>query len=188
MERPSDPSAAEGLEEYPLEDILKAHKIRPRAFIAPTVACLSGGRKTGSAVLRVKLEGIEGRHETRQLRVKWALPLAPALEETRGIPEEIVTQFAAYGLAFVLVAQYTPWQILSRSKRGERFDFWMGERGERQWGLEVSGIMTGSLNSLHVEKQQQLLDNPYGVGGYVVVVRFADAQAIFSFHRPPQGG
>jgi hypothetical protein len=188
MGRPSDPSATEGLDEYRLEDILEAHKIKPRAFIAPTIACLAGKGATSSAVLRVKLEGIEGRDETRQLRVKWAMPSVQALDETNGIPEEIITQFAAYGLAFVFVTQYTPWQILSRPKRGGRFDFWMGAQNEQQWGLEVSGIMAGSLNSLHAEKREQLLDNPYGVGGYVAVVRFADAQAIFSFHRPLQGG
>ncbi len=55
--------------------------------------------------------------------------------------------------------------------------------GRRQFGLEVSGTLTGDLETRHRLKAEQLLDNPFGVDGYVVVVDFTARRVIFSFHQ-----
>ena len=68
---------------------------------------------------------------------------------------------------------------------GDRFDYWVGSE-EYECGLEVSGTMmvnADDIEARHRSKVRQLLDNPYSVGGYVIVVSFATRQAIFSYHE-----
>ena len=57
------------------------------------------------------------------------------------------------------------------------------EDGQSEYGLEISGTLTEEVEARHRAKVSQLLDNPYGVDGYVVVVGFATRSAIFSYHR-----
>jgi hypothetical protein len=47
---------------------------------------------------------------------------------------------------------------------------------------------TANLEARHQAKTQQLLANPYGTDGYVVVVGFAARKVIFTFHRNDRGG
>jgi hypothetical protein len=89
---------------------------------------------------------------------------------------------AACGIACVVVAVYAGLRICEVTGDGDRFDDWVTD-GQNEYGLEVSGMTTGQLESRHAAKVQQLLDNPFGVDGYVVVVDFATRRVIFSFHR-----
>lgn len=47
----------------------------------------------------------------------------------------------------------------------------------------MSGTTTDEVETRYNAKVAQLLDNPYGVDGYVIVVGFATREAIFSFNR-----
>jgi hypothetical protein len=65
---------------------------------------------------------------------------------------------------------------------GDRFDYWVDD-GQREYGLEVSGTLTDDVEARHRVKVRQLLENPFGVDGFVVVVGLANRRAICSFHR-----
>jgi hypothetical protein len=69
---------------------------------------------------------------------------------------------------------------------GDRLDYWV-RREDREYGLEISGTRTEDLEARHQEKVRQLLANPYGADGYVVVVGFTTRRVIFSFHRNDRG-
>jgi hypothetical protein len=65
---------------------------------------------------------------------------------------------------------------------GDRVGYWV-MRDNLELGLEISGTIAGDLEARHGEKVEQLLANPYGADGYVVVVGFAARRVIFSFNR-----
>ncbi len=102
---------------------------------------------------------------------------------------KVVTEWAACGIACIVVPFYTGLQVLSVAAEGDRFDYWIGD-ADQEFGLEVNGTMAESQNDLearHRSKVQQLQENPYGVSGYVAVAGFAARQVIFSF-SPFRGG
>ena len=73
------------------------------------------------------------------------------------------------------------------AREGDRFDYWVGDENQ-EWGMEVSGTLSESLEERQAEKISQLLSNPYGVDGFVIVVRFASQEAWFTFHRVQERG
>jgi len=99
-----------------------------------------------------------------------------------GVPETTVTEWAALGVACAVVWHYGGLRLSAVSLDGDRFDYWVDREG-RRWGLEVSGTVVEDVEQRPRQKVRQLLDNPYGVDGYVVVVGFAVRRVIFSFHR-----
>lgn len=89
-----------------------------------------------------------------------------------------LTEFAALGLACVLVRHRALVRIVEVTRRGERADYWVGEaEGDKSLLLEVAGRQECDLDELCAEKARQLRDNPYGKPGYVCVVEFQDATA-----------
>jgi hypothetical protein len=67
------------------------------------------------------------------------------------------------------------------SEMGTRADYWINNK---QYLIEISGTETeGELFRRHRDKVKQLLDNPDGKDGYVVVVCFSSEHILFSFHR-----
>jgi hypothetical protein len=88
----------------------------------------------------------------------------------------------ACAVACVVAHVYGQLRIRAVTEDGDRFDDWVSD-GQRQFGLEVSGTVAGDLERRHRIKVEQLLDNPFGVDGYVVVVAFAARRVIFSFHQ-----
>jgi hypothetical protein len=84
-----------------------------------------------------------------------------------------------------LLAQHTGATFESPAELGERFDYWVQLAGE-SLGLEVSGTRQRDATILwerHREKQTQLQSNPYGIGGFVVVVSFGRSEIVFSRHE-----
>lgn len=109
---------------------------------------------------------------TRKLEITWD-------EETPTfryppIQSSVVTEWAAYGIAAAVLALYTDFRFSRVSVRGERFDYWVTD-GVNLCGLEVSGMLHGSLTARTQAKQQQLLANPFIANGYVCVVHFGEA-------------
>jgi hypothetical protein len=175
------------VDEYVLEDIVTAHPMRPQILVPFAVLRLADVAypTRQEATLQVTLQAIRGYVGTRPLKVSWALAHTEAQAATRGMPAESITEFAACGVACVLVARYTGLQIVDTAGRGQGYDYIaVGSEGQ-EWGLEVSGVTQANLTAQHRLKRNQLLSNPQGLGGYVAVVRFASLEAIFSFH--PQG-
>src|SRR5256885_515339 len=68
-----------------------------------------------------------------QLRLFWAA--SSALAQPLGVQERTVTEWAALGLACVVLARYTPLRVSQVAADGDRFDYWVSD-GEREYGLE----------------------------------------------------
>lgn len=78
--------------------------------------------------------------------------------------EPVITEFATLGLACILVTRLTGLEITEGTRRGDRADYWLGNK---EYLLEVSGQQQGSLDALCTDKAEQLLDNPYSKPDYV---------------------
>jgi hypothetical protein len=132
------------------------------------------------AILSVRLRGIGGVDEVeRKLRLCWSP--ASVIRQPLGVQENAVTEWATLGLACALLPHYAGIRIRLAASPGNSFDYWATD-GRWQYGLEVSGTITGDIEARHREKVQQLRANPYGLDGYVVVANFADRTAICSFN------
>jgi hypothetical protein len=66
------------------------------------------------------------------------------------------------------------------TRRGERADFWIGNK---ECLLEVSGQQKGNLESLCDQKAEQLLDNPMGKPGYVSVTNFQKRRSYLCYYE-----
>ncbi len=93
-----------------------------------------------------------------------------------------MTEWAALGVACALLPALTGLRVLSVALEGERFDYRIGD-GQTEWGLEVSGTLTEDGREFRERlriKLRQLHDNPYGIGGYAVVVGFVRQEVLIS--------
>lgn len=154
-------------------------------FIPFIIVRLSGTEAITEATLSVRLRDVEEEGEREQtLRLRWLPTSVPT--ERAPLQEREVTEFAACGVACVLVPLYAHLRIRQAAQVGDRFDYWVGD-GEEEFGLEVSGTVAEDLERRHAEKVHQLLENPHEVNGYVAVTRFGTGEAIFSFHLYGEG-
>lgn len=173
------------LDEYRLEDIAFDHRIGAAVFVPFAITRLRHDTDATAATLMVRLLNVGDAGETqRTLRISWSASSAPA--QPLAVQERTVTEWAAYGVACVVVSTYAGLRMREVAGNGDRFDYWMDD-GEREYGLEVSGTMTDDIETRHSAKVRQLCENPYGVDGYVVVVGFATRSVIFSFNRFEEG-
>jgi hypothetical protein len=166
---------------YRLEAIDRTPQVGAALFIPFMIQRLC--EKTGATetTLRVELRNI-GNVSQRQctLHLSWSPDSMPA--PSLGVPERVITEWAACGVACVVVALYARLTIRAVAADGDRFDYWVDD-GTYEYGLEVSGTMGAALDTRHRAKVRPLCDNPYGVDGYVVVVSFATHHVIMSFNR-----
>jgi len=172
------------MDELWLEDMIGRQGVGAAIFIPFVVARLQGAARATEATLTVDLRGIPQAVDARRaLRLRWQPESAPA--QAPGVQDKVVTEWAACGIACAVAPFYTGSQVLSVADEGDRFDYWIGS-AEQEFGLEVSGTMSetpSDLEARHRAKVEQLRENPYRVGGFVVVVGFATRQVIFSFNR-----
>ncbi len=166
---------------YQLEDIARQHAIAAGMFVPFAVTRLRGSSSANDTILAVVLRGIEGPGEAhRLLHLSWAPE--SAISQPFGVQAHIVTEWAALGVACALMTVYTGWRVRAVAGQGDSFDYWVSD-GEFDLGLEVSGTIAEDVEARHRKKVNQLRDNPYGLGGYVVAVSFATRSAILSFHE-----
>lgn len=92
--------------------------------------------------------------------------------------EPVLTEHATLGLACILVKERAQMEITEVTRRGERADYWLGDRVMM---LEVSGQEDGSLTALAKEKTKQLRENPFNKDGYVCVANYTAAEAWLLF-------
>jgi hypothetical protein len=100
----------------------------------------------------------------------------------QGVGEQTVTEWAALGVACILVSLYAGLRMQAVTGQGDRFDYWVDD-DQAEYGLEVSGTLTLEVEARHAAKIRQWRLNPHGVDGWVATVGFATRQAILSFHR-----
>lgn len=172
---------SDALGEYRLEDIVLDHQIGAGVFVPFVIARLQGEQRATEAMLTVALLNFKNvPNHQEQLRLYWSSSSAPT--QPFGVQERTITEWAALGLACVVLARYTPMRISQVAADGDRFDFWVSD-GNREYGLEVSGTMTAEIEARHRSKVRQLLETPYEIDGYVIVAGFAENKVICSFHR-----
>jgi hypothetical protein len=172
------------IDEFPLEQIGQLHGIAAGMFVPFAIHRLSQTAGQTMCDLQVELVGIGGvPHAFRQLRLTWQAESVLALPP--GIQENAVTEWAALGIAAAVVWRYAGVRIVATAEEGERLDYWLTD-GERRFGLEVSGTLTGDVVARHRKKVRQLLENPVGTDGYVVVVGFDGNRVAVSFRQFPE--
>lgn len=170
------------MDEFPLEEISELHAVSTEWFV-PFVIYRLGASGQTEARFQVELRQVDGiRAESRLLRIHWREESIPSLPAP--VSDETVTEWAALGIASIVVWKYAGAQLSSVTIRGDRFDYWILRNGERI-GLEVSGTTADRLSDRHREKVAQLTDNPFATAGLVVVVGFASRRVILSYHSSP---
>jgi hypothetical protein len=168
-------------ETYRLEDITRHHVIGADLFVPFALFRLRGDTAATEATLTVELRNVDDISPSqRTLHLSWSSASAPT--QPLGVPERVITEWAACGVACVVMALYTGLTVRAVAAEGDRFDYWVDD-GQYDYGLEVSGTLGGDLEARHRAKVRQLCDNPYGVDGYVVVVNFTTRRVVLSFHR-----
>lgn len=166
---------------YRLEDIGKAHQIDASVFVPFAVVRLRAEVDSSDATLEVQLRNLLGfDSEVRQVRIVWSDDSVP--EVPLAVQDRTITEWAACGVACVLVPLYSHFRILNVAAYGDGFDYWLND-GRQEYALEISGTATGELEPRHRSKVSQLLANPHGIDGYVAVIAFGAKSAVFSFHR-----
>lgn len=168
-------------DEYRLEEISFDHRISVGIFIPFVVTRLQGENRATEALLNVTLRNFgDAVDRQEKLRLYWSASSAPA--QPLGVPERTITEWAACGLACVVLAHFTQARVHQVTGHGDRFDYWVSD-GTREYGLEVSGTMTDEIETRWRAKARQLQENPYAVDGYVVMAGFAGREVICSFHE-----
>jgi hypothetical protein len=168
-------------DEYQLEDLASKHAISAGQFIPFAIHRLRGVAAQSEAELAVYLRDIGDKGEKqRVLRVKWNA--STVAEQPLGVSEHTVTEWAALGVASMVVSVYAALDIQAVTAQGDRFDYWVSD-GRKDFGLEVSGTLTTDVEGRHASKVRQWRENPYGVDGFVITAGFATRQVILSFHR-----
>lgn len=172
------------MDEYVLEHITTDNDIQAALFIPFVVTRLQQATTSQKATLTVQLKNIDEVDKSRELLVAWSTDGIVG----EGIPlqEHVITEWAAVGIACILVPLYTDLRILQVAQAGDRFDYWVGN-DEQEYALEISGTFEGNLENRHTVKVRQLQGNPYKVDGYVSVIRFDSLEAIFSFNQREEG-
>ena len=169
------------MESFRLESIGELHPVAAHVFVPFTLTRLQERPEDTEAVLTVVLRGIEQQTaEERPLRLFWERSSIPVLPPAIG--DEPLTEWAALGVACAVIWHFAGLRLHAVAVVGDRVDYWV-RRDNLEFGLEVSGTRRADLEARHQERIQQLLANPYGADGYVVVVSFAARRVIFSFHR-----
>ena len=168
-------------ETYRLEDIDPTHAIGAALFVPFTIVRLCSESPATDTTLTVELRNFgDVSSQQRTLHLSWSSTSVPT--QPLGVPERVITEWAAYGIACVVIALYAGLTVRAVAAEGDRFDYWVDD-GQYDYGLEVSGTLGSDLETRHRAKVRQLCDNPYGVDGYVVVVSFASRRVVLSFHR-----
>lgn len=157
-------------------------RIRAKDWRSPLVIRLLGRNKyrDGSRSIQDSFRGPDHDQPTEQmLELTWKGLRADVDQCVRTYQEPVITEFAALGLACILVTIRTKLTITEVTRRGDRADYWLGNR---EYLLEVSGQQQGDIDSLHIKKSQQLRTNPYGRDGYACVANFSSNRAFLWFY------
>lgn len=96
----------------------------------------------------------------------------------------VLTEFATLGLSCVLVAAFPSLEITEVTRRGEKADYWIGDK---EYMLEVSGQQTGNLENLRDAKADQLLSNPFEKDGFVCVAVYDTRKSYLWFYEVQNG-
>lgn len=169
------------MDSFRLETISEIHPLATEVFIPFVVARLQEHPEDREANLALELHDISGT-ATKELPLRLYWEAASISKLPLAIPDNSLTEWAALGIACAVIWEYAGLRLHAVAAAGDRFDYWVMQEMQ-EFALEVSGTTGGNLEDRHREKISQLLDNPYGIDGYVVVVGFKTRRVILSFHK-----
>src|SRR5262245_11867943 len=107
-------------DEYRLNDLATAHDIGTELFMPFVVRRLAGDSGASEALLMVRLR--DAAERVAPLRITW-VPRADDLPP--GVQDHTVTEWAAVGVACVLVHLYAGLRITAVAELGDCFDYWV---------------------------------------------------------------
>ena len=164
-----------------LEEIIASNVIDTTWFLPFVIHRLQPFAQNRVVMLDVVLQNImDEALVLHPLQITWH-----ARSEKLKVPPvqgHIITEWAACGLACVVVPLYTDWQVLQVTQVGDSFDYWVGNE-QYEFGLEISGTIGEEIEQRHRLKVKQLRQNRHNVAGYVSVTSFGLSRSIFSFHQ-----
>lgn len=164
-----------------LEETLRLHAIDASIFAPFVIARLRSDSEETHREIVVHLQEMSSPEE-RSINVSLQWEASSAFTLPVAVQERVLTEWAALGVACVLLPALCGVPIVSVAAEGERFDYRVSDGGI-EWGLEISGTMTEEAGELRERlrlKIRQLNDNPYGMMGYVVVVGFVRQEALIA--------
>jgi len=91
----------------------------------------------------------------------------------------------AYGIAFLLAQEFTPFKIIERSRKGTGFDYWLGSGDEHPFQqaarLEVSAIINdvAAVDGRVKAKMKQTDASKGKLPAFVAVVEFGQPKSVF---------
>lgn len=158
--------------------------------IIPALTPLMGGVLEEACVLEFEEHGghrsgvtltVMGDYQTT-VSITWKLTVSDTMRRCYAEPKDC-TEWAACGLALLLLRQLTTFTAVERSFIGTGFDYWLGSLEDvdkniflKKARLEVSGIRRGSDTDLKSRVQQKLKQiresPPNQLPAYVSVTEF----------------
>lgn len=92
-----------------------------------------------------------------------------------------LTEYAATGIALLLVEKLTGYTVIRRSFKGTGIDYWLGEKDisppfQNAARLEISGIIEGNdskVNTRLKQKRKQITVSDSLLPAYIIVVEFS---------------
>ena len=172
-------------DEQDIIDVQNLHlshpQIRAKDWRSPLVRRLldTDRYQDGEAVVAHSYRGPQGKAIERNLQLCWTALGDDYCQCMNTYQDPVITEMATLGLACILVSHDASEEITEVTRRGERADYWIGER---KGMLEVSGQQDGDIENLCSRKAVQLLSNPFAVDGYVCVAVFSNKQSRLWFY------
>jgi hypothetical protein len=179
--------------EWAIEEIIAAHPNLYLEHCAVMAVALMSQQSTSPVEFSVECEGLKipalSGETTFLLRVSWTEETAHKAHRAWHTEQlKSIVERAAVALAALLVAKLLSDGKMRVTKEGERADYWLPQL---RCALEVSGTENPrELRRRHREKIAQMLENPLGWDGYVVVSCFSASQRVilWSYHDQEEKG
>lgn len=174
--------------EWAIEDIVAAHPDLYLEHCAVMAVALMSQQSASPCEFAVECEGfalpVLGDETRFLLRVSWSEQTALKAQRVWHTeqPKSIVER-AAVALTSLLFAKLIPDGKMRVTREGDHADYWLPQA---RCALEVSGTENPRLLlRRHREKIAQVLSNPLGWSGYVVVSCFSASQRVilWSYHK-----
>lgn len=128
---------------------------------------------------------ISGPLKNGDLQLDWS----PPTQQAKNCYQDLgfAAEFGAYGVAVLLIEEFTNLTVVNRSRKGTGYDFWLGPKTDApplfqgNSRLEVSGILRGERSALksRLKAKIEQMINGSGTGpGYAVVVSFSPPETM----------
>lgn len=124
--------------------------------------------------------------DDHRVPINWRSQLSPDVGSTWQDEQKLV-EYAAAGIALLLILKLTEYTDIQRARKGTGVDFWLGQKDVDGFSvlealLEISGILKenkgNSLKARVEQKKRQVKRSPYkNLPVYVVVVEFSGPKA-----------